>query len=214
MKGQKTARDPLDRYYTPEWVVRILIENWPWPGVRTIGEPCAGMTQTEAARKAGFADEASDIDPASPYRKLDFMAPPRTPTHELVVETYEDLTIVSNPPYTTPIHTAADFVSRALDLTDQVAMLLRLPWLEPCEDRLEIFQTMPPDSIWVLPRVHFEGPNLTPEQKNPGATSCWFLWGAPEQEKIRWFGPKDEARARGQLELVWDALRPSTLRRV
>lgn len=204
MKGQRQASDPLDRYYTPSWVTRLLTMHWPWPDVREVGEPCAGQGHIVRELAAhGLAVEASDFDPASPYRTLDFLSPPGTPGFEQVRSRYEGIgAIVTNPPYTIPGATAADFVRRALELTDRVAMVLRLPWLEPCDDRLSLFRHQPPRAVWILPRVHFEGPNIDPGKRANGATSAWFIWCTEELETIRWFGPDDRQRAEGQRELA------------
>jgi hypothetical protein len=191
---QKTGKDPLDRYYTPEWPTRLLLDHWPWPEVHTVWEPCAGMGHIVRVLEERFGVLgvlASDIDPDSPYPRRDFMG----------AMAPEAQAIVTNPPYTTPDYTAADFVRRALEITPRVAMLLRLSWLEPCGDRAGIFATSPPSEVWILPRVDFDGPNVGGANSN-GATSAWFIWGTGEGTVVRWFSASDREQYSGQGRLL------------
>jgi hypothetical protein len=75
--------------------------------------------------------------------------------------------VVSNPPFTccTPIIVGAFRVARK-----GVAMLLRLSYLEPCNDRAEFLAAHPP-SLIVLPRISFTG-----DGKSDNVTCAWFVW--------------------------------------
>lgn len=196
--NQRTKKDPLDRYYTPAWVTEILVEHWPFPEwVDTVWEPCVGQghildvvfNNCEHVN-VGFA---TDADPEANGAQHDFLRQTCYDTEYLkVMGGYmgaKRLCIVTNPPYTIPGATAADFVRRALEYTPYVAMLLRLSWLEACEDRKSIFAEQPPAEVWILPRVKFEGPNTN--GGSPSSTSAWFIWkpGATET-KLTWVKTK------------------------
>lgn len=86
--------------------------------------------------------------------------------------------IVSNPPFSlastiVPLaHSAA---------TKGVAMLLRLSWLEPCEDRVEFLTKYPPTALIVLPRISFTG-----DGKSDSVTCAWMVWSKrPAPQVIR-----------------------------
>lgn len=163
------TRDKRDRYFTPRWPTLALLD---YLGDRLSGliwEPCAGHGHiVEVLREVGHEVWASDITPhPSLDDQHDFM---RTDAHEGYVD-YVDW-IVTNPPYTTDECTATEIVRHALELaTVGVAMLLRLSWLEPCDDRVDLLMTDPPTDYVILPRVNYIG---APSGNNQ--TSVWCVW--------------------------------------
>lgn len=190
---QRVKKDPLDRYYTPAWVTEILVENWPFPEkVDCVWEPCCGEGHITSvlARQSGVEVDlaSSDIDVDSAGEVFDFLS-----DDVFVYKWYAfkyipyrikqgRLAIITNPPYSIPGATAADFVRKALEYTPYVAMLLRLPWVEACEDRKSIFAEQPPAEIWAIsPRVNYTGPN-TGKKQNVNSISCWYIW-KPGTEK-------------------------------
>ena len=52
-----------------------------------------------------------------------------------------------------------------------VAMLLRLSYLEPCENRSQWLSEHPPTRLIVLPRISFTGDGRT-----DSVTCGWFVW--------------------------------------
>lgn len=169
-------RDDFDRYFTPPWATLALM-NYLGGRLRgTIWEPCAGQCHiANVLRDAGHSVVATDINP---HESLDDGA------HNFLHDEAEIVTdsrpnwIVSNPPYRWGPYTATDFVRHALEIAvDGVAMLLRLSWLEPCEERVDLFRSDPPKDLLILPRVHYLG---APGSNNQ--TSVWCIW---EGERAR-----------------------------
>jgi methylase of polypeptide subunit release factors len=172
------GRDPLDRYYTPEWATQALVD---YLGERLVGDvwdPCCGKDWGgRVLRKASGVEKfwGSDIDPdavcvhddENGYREFsdtsrDFMT---------TAFQFTPNWIITNPPYRSGELTATDFVRRARGYGCSVAMLLRLTWLEPCADRIDILIKNPPTDVLILPRVNFIGaPGSNP------CTSAWVIW--------------------------------------
>lgn len=168
-------RDPYDRYFTPPWATRALIDHLGERLHGLIWEPCAGHGYiVDVLRDAGHSVLATDILP-----------------HEALDEVHNFLEpcayspgmrwIITNPPYTTAICTATDIVRHALEAfpRSSVAMLLRLSWLEPCDDRAALLLDYRPTDYIVLPRVHYIG-----APGNNNQTSVWMIWD--RSEKWRW----------------------------
>jgi hypothetical protein len=132
----------------------------------------------------------SDVDPdAACNVRLDFLSgnPPR-----------DFDWLITNPPYVIPYNggtaTASDFARKALEYQADrsshspecpcgVAMLLRLSWLEPCQEREDIFRKSPPTDVLILPRVQFIH---APGSNN--MTSAWVVWDPARkgQQTVRW----------------------------
>lgn len=206
---QKTNKDPLDRYYTPAWVTQLLVEDWPFQvPIWNVWEPCCGngdMTKilsdnSDFEYGEGLTVWSSDIDEitADDFTsfKFDFLRDELNRKFECVQQTslFEamhrgTLAIVTNPPYSIPGATAADFVRKALEYTPYVAMLLRLSWADGCAERSDIFSERPPAEIRVIrPRIHFTGPNES-ETKAPNGASAWFIWRpGSEGTVMSWIG--------------------------
>lgn len=182
------ARDALDRYFTPPWATRALVD---YMGDRLtrgrVWEPCAGNGHiVDVLREAGCDVLASDILPGrDDIIRHDFMGQGPPAECSLIVTNFPyltDLTAVRElvdgrvqwKLVTGDEKTAADFVQRALDVLPDdgtLACLLRLAFWEPCEDRAELYQQTPPTDYVVLPRVHYLG-----APKNNNQTSVWFVF--------------------------------------
>lgn len=196
----KTSKDPLDRYYTPAWVTELLLADWPFPdAIDSIWEPCAGVGNISKAIKANaplcvvnvFASDVERVPGVA--ASFDFLSPERRwpgefPGRLLHAIHSETLAIVTNPPYSIPGATAADFVRKALEYTPHVAMLLRLSWMEGAAERADIFRESPPAEIRIIsPRVHYTGPNSDHKPANPNGPSAWFIWRPNATEtKVTW----------------------------
>lgn len=201
------GRDPLDRYYTPEWATEELIK---YLGSRLFGsvwEPCCGADMIgRAVREHGPVSHylGTDVDPKATtiemrrnddgvwemenfdFSPVDFLNDVHPGDLSLTsLDTYD--WIVSNPPYTIPYKngkaTAADFVEQALMYRCRVAMLLRLTWLEPTLDREELFRENPPTDVLILRRVQY----LNSGSQNM-CTSAWVIWDPARegQQTVRW----------------------------
>lgn len=184
--------DKLDRYYTPKWVTKALLEKIDVnPGESVIGEPCAGQGHiAKVLEQRGIFCRCSDIDPNSPYRQGD------ATDLNFVKRKFGFCTgIITNPPYSADTGTAFQVLDTLLNLEIPIAMLLRLSFLEPPKEnpRKKCYEGEPdiyrPSRIIVLPRVNFEGPGLSgKDSSGAGETSCWIIWKPDEQSEpdIEW----------------------------
>lgn len=174
------SRRAHDFYPTPAWATEVLLERWVIDRMPYVLEPCAGDGAIANVLKAhGIDVRTNDIDTSRD------------------VDTYYDATapnlwdkrpfyVVSNPPFSL----ASQIVPRAVESAIYgVAMLLRLSFLEPCEDRVVFLANHPPTRQLVLPRISFTG-----DGKTDNVTCAWFIW---------------EPNARSSIEIV-----PKTARRV
>lgn len=167
-------RDPHDRFFTPPWATHALLDYLGRQLRGDVWEPAAGngAILDLLADHPDVAAYGSDILPGrEDIDQWDFLQGLSEPTPECF-STWQPNWIVTNPPYNAPTGTATDFVKRALNTAiDGVAMLLRLSWMEPCEDRADIWRADRPTHVVVLPRVHYLG---APGSNNQ--TSAWFIW--------------------------------------
>lgn len=85
--------------------------------------------------------------------------------------------IITNPPF----NQAAQIVPLAYEnAAIGIAMLLRLSYLEPVEDRGEWLNQYPPTQLIVLPRISFTG-----DSKTDSVTCAWMVWKKlPAKQKI------------------------------
>ena len=143
-----------------------------------IWEPCAGQCHiVDVLREAGHSVLATDITPHESldgvHNFLDMVPNPInwTPTGSRFVD--QPHWIITNPPYSTELCTATDIIRHALTEfpLSHVAMLVRLAWLEPCDERADILLNDPPTDVLVLPRVNYIG---APSSNNQ--TSVWVIW--------------------------------------
>lgn len=200
-KEKLSARDKLDRYYTPPWPTRALMEHLPagWAG-DCILEPCAGANGiTDVLRACGETVITGDICSESVSRyghdyQWDFVDP-QDPIPQVTA-------IVSNPPFSK----ATPIVRNALAMCGRVAMLLRCTWVEPCIEKVEpwmgrnrIFADTPPHLLIVMPRVSFGRPRGSFHGQTDLATALWYVWGLDRDYcKVVWVDPADVSRLRGQ----------------
>ena len=155
------TRRSNDFYPTPYWATEKLLELFPMAGV--IGEPCTGAGDVANVLRQHGEVWTNDIDIVHP------------------VDSYHDLLdsdswaklpgcdwIVTNPPFSI----AAAIVPAAYEKARLgVAMLLRLSYLEPCQNRAEWLAAHPLTKLIVLPRISFTG-----NGKSDSCTTAWMVW--------------------------------------
>jgi len=162
-----SARDKLDRYYTPAHCTHSLLQFIQPNGM--IWEPCAGKGHIAKVLRKRIPTAnifASDVD--GPYCHMDFLDRAAHPTER------PDW-IITNPPYSTPLCRASDFVRQALETQPRVgiAMLLPITFWEGCNDRRDLLRDHPPHICIHLGRVNF----IRPEGKgSPPGDSQWWIW--------------------------------------
>ena len=158
-----------DFYPTPAWATEELLRQIPQIG-GVILEPCVG--DGAIARVIDCGDRivyGSDIDPqmncsfCGDAARRDFWESVR----DVMFEERLDWAI-TNPPF----NVAAQIVPLAYEFADRgIAMLLRLSYLEPTEDRGAWLNEHPPTSMIVLPRISFTG-----NGKTDSVTCAWMVW--------------------------------------
>lgn len=172
----KTKRIERDAYFTPRWMTTSLLHHVPEIGGKVV-EPCVGDGAISrvllAANRALFV-VTNDIDTTQKAEShLDATLPafwaqfgPKFGKPDWVV---------SNPPWAMPKNEPAqplEILKHGLACARVgVALLLRITFLEPCENRGTWLQKHPPTRQIVLPRYSFRGNGAT-----DSATACWFIW--------------------------------------
>ena len=165
------ARQPLDFYPTPSllsWALLDLHSFVGWHGLPTVLEPCAGDGAiSQVLQECGqfrLVDTA-DIDPGQPVRLTMDATDPGAWSR---MARYD--WVISNPPY----KQASQILPLALDnCRVGMAMLLRLSYLEPCQDRAQWLAEHPPAKLIVFnPRPKFRADCTGSDS----VTSAWFIW--------------------------------------
>ena len=175
------SRRAFDFYPTPEWATRVLLKHVGVFG--TIYEPCVG---------AGDIARVIDAAQLTHYLVTNDIDASRAATMHHDARTREAWQkpcdwVVSNPPFSD-----AMAITRLAHEHAKwgVAMLLRLSFLEPTEDRGQWLADHPPSKLIVMPRISFTG-----DGKTDSVTTAWLVWqhGAKEQRVI--VVPKSERGA-------------------
>jgi hypothetical protein len=169
-----TRRD-LDYYPTPRWMVDHLLDrltegaprgSWLRAGDRVL-EPCVGAGNIVKGLVDRFPNlEVTTNDIARKWPATwHFDATQEGRIWER--DRYD--WIITNPPFSV----AFDIVRQAVEVARfGVAMLLRMSWLEPVEERAAWLAKNPPNWELVMERYSFRR-----NGKTDSVTSCWFVWG-------------------------------------
>lgn len=155
-----------DFYPTPGAATRALLSRIRIAAGTTVLECCAGAQDiTRELRGAGLQVVTNDTDGRSDLaldatREDCWRSFPRTAW------------VITNPPF----NRAAEIVRLAHEFTLRqslggVAMLLRLSFLEPCDNRGDWLSLHPPTDVIVLPRISFTGDGRT-----DNVTCAWLVW--------------------------------------
>ena len=155
------ARKKHDFYPTPSWATEKLLEQFPMAGV--IGEPCTGAGDVANVLRRHGEVWTNDIDRSHVADSYHDLADPdswaRLPDCDW---------IVTNPPF----NIAAAIVPAAHEKARLgVAMLLRLSYLEPCQNRAQWLAGHPPTTLLVIPRISFTG-----DGKTDNCPTAWMIW--------------------------------------
>jgi len=187
-RKRKDAADSFSEYYpTPGWCVHRFIERASFLPNGSWLEPCAGngdiIQGINDKRPGKISWAANELRPECEPTLRKF-------TNKVTTGDFLKLepdgpraydVIITNPPFSL----AMSVIKKSLELSDYVAVLLRLNFIGTT-DRTPFFKEFMPD-IYVIPeRPSFDG---------EGADSieyAWFVWGQPEQRK----------RSRGFIELL------------
>jgi hypothetical protein len=166
-KLPKKPRRKLDQYFTSQVYVDFLLDNCPGiygSGRNSAIEPCHGAGDiTKALTRRGLSVVSNDLDSAL---VADHHLDATIPTNWAAFRQCD--WVITNPPFSS----ALPIVRNALQSTSRgVAMLLRLSFLEPTNDRCDWLKANPPTRIIVLPRTSFTG-----DGKTDSVTCAWMIW--------------------------------------
>jgi len=198
-------RDALDRYYTPRWVIDVLLEHLSrvvngrplaFKIQGKILEPCCGDGRLADALRAGLHRTVvtGDLDPAvTADHHWDF----RVAVQRGDVMPGEYGAVITNPPY----RDVSTYVEAALSVSRFVAMLMPITWQEPTSDRWCIWRDAPPHWVLVLPRPSFRG------NGTDARTVAWYVWdGVCDRTELIVVDPQKRSAGRdvmkGQLSLM------------
>lgn len=168
-KGSET-RNKNDFYPTPPLATYVLLKNTLLPF--NILEPCAGRGHiSRELEQNGYDVKSSDlIKYDNPLTKIE------TGVDFLQLTSTKGRGIVTNPPYYKDL--PRKMLEHALFLTDDVAFLCRISFLEG-KKRRHLFNKRPPAEIIIFSdRLNFISPDPWEEKEQIGGMMAyaWFIW--------------------------------------
>lgn len=204
MQQRREAKDSLDDFPTPPWATRAACEFLTAKGLAlatmSVREPCANRGFMVRPLQEHFASVlASDVeDYGCGFPKQDYLWGPAAWFERT------DFTFM-NPPF----RLAAQFIERALDLSDiGVAALVRTAFLEGVDRHETLFTVGPP---WAA-AVHTERVPMVKGRLDPSANSAtsytWLFWRTDTNDRLPldWIPP-----CRKRLERAGDYELPLTV---
>jgi hypothetical protein len=161
------SRNKLDAYYTNSKLVEQLLIKYPVSTNKVILEPCNGKGYISHYLKQEYSVVTNDIDPNTNSTYLyDF-------TDKSVVNIFKrhcDI-VITNPPF----NVAEQILANSLEVADEVIMLLRLSFIEPCKSRRDLLNAYKDNLVKVIP--------ISPRPKfrddttgSDSVTVAWFIW--------------------------------------
>lgn len=203
MAEKKDRRDFREDFPTPPWATRALVEWIIQPG----SAPLQEQTAWEPSCNRGFmakplaeyfgkvhTSDIFDYGWSGQQRVEDFLMPSSQPPGHIHWT-------ISNPPF----GLAAQFIFRALDVSPNVAMLVRTSFLEGADRYANLFKRRAPTLI----AQFAERVPMVKGRHDPAASTatayCWIVWcqGDPGT-RFQWIPP-----CRRQLQRAEDAPSPA-----
>ena len=161
------SRRKNDFYPTPTWATELLIRSVPIYG--GILECCAGdgAIANVLETMSEVVVWRNDIDETMP--RLNSTKDASNPLHFYQMTEHGVVSwVVSNPPFS---HAPQIIPLAYKNAAIGIAMLLRLSFLEPVENRGAWLNEHPPTQLIVLPRISFTG-----NGKTDSVTCAWMVW--------------------------------------
>lgn len=170
---RKESRRRLDQYFSPTWATQQMLLHVPVRGV--VLECCAGdgaIVQPLKSQPAVTKVITNDIDSALAEKHwwdCDYDASYPFFWTGLKEQHGPIDWVVTNPPF----NLAHEIIPLAMKhAREGVCALLRLSWLEPCENRVEFLRANEMKRLIVTPRLSFSG-----DDKTDSVTTAWMAWG-------------------------------------
>lgn len=152
-------RKERDLYETPAWVTHALLPHLP-PDISSVLEPACGSGKMVAVLEvAGFNVTSDDIEQGG-----DFLSP-----ESQAFSLYD--AVITNPPY----EYAREFIEKALDIADCVAMLLRTDY-DHAKTRSFLFAECPSfaKKVVLTKRIKW----FEDSKGQPSFNHAWFIWNS------------------------------------
>jgi hypothetical protein len=158
------VRRTNDQYFTPEFATRELLKS---VGIKGTVFECShgdgAITSVIEQHRGVEYVWTNDVD-ESLAADFHFDVTLRERWEKIGMADW----VVSNPPF----NVAADIIPLAYEFAREgIAMLLRLSFLEPVENRGAWLNQHPPTDLIVLPRISFTG-----NGKTDSVTCAWMVW--------------------------------------
>lgn len=157
-------KNEFEQYYTPDEAVRSLTRHFHFNG--NLFEPCVGSGQI-------IKNISGDWITADLMQSKDF-SPNYVGFDASIEDNWKGLNIdytITNPPFSK----APAILKNALKYSNRgVAFLVRLTFLEPCNNRVDIFKDNPPSKIIFLNRTKFKEENG--KVGSDLCSHCWIIW--------------------------------------
>lgn len=164
------ARRKLDQYFTPLFFTEVLHNHPIITDDQKLFEPCSG--QGDIVQVLDLEGKrlvvTNDIDGELPS---DFHADARKPECFDFIRNDPDpksWVIVTNPPFRSAFPILQNAVASG---ASKVALLVRLTFLEPTDERQAWLKQNPPSQIIIMPRWSFLN-----NGKTDSATYAWIVW--------------------------------------
>lgn len=174
-----TVRRVDDFYPTPGYMTRALLARLPsLRGLRVL-EPCVGDGAIVRQLPQSADVVTNDIVPRGDWLPDFLLDATHLGSWKAFARPQPIDLVITNPPF----EYAFEIVQHAVTYAKRgVALLLRLTFLEPTEDRGPWLAVHPPERVIVLPRHDFRGNGST-----DSVTSAWMLWSTDRDQPL---GPK------------------------
>lgn len=184
IKKNSPTRHKNDYYPTPPLATQALMEYVAVPDV--IWEPAAGRGWiSKTLEDNGHKVYSSDLHHYNNlltyvWNGCDFLKTERLPFSNIEG-------IVTNPPY----KLATEFVVKALQHSDFVAMFLRLTFMESVKRYNKIFKNNPPDVFVFSGRVNCQEEKFGTLYGETGGMMgyAWFVWNKRSSGQVEWIDP-------------------------
>ena len=173
------TRIHLDAYYTSSKLVEQLLLKYPISKDKVILECCNGKGHISTyLKQLGYEVITNDIDKETDsHFYFDFSKINEEFKNVLnrncvsAANEQSEYTVITNPPF----NVANKILENCLDIVDEVIMLLRLSFIEPCKERRAVLNQYKDNLVKVIPispRPQFRSDT----NGSDSVTVAWFIW--------------------------------------